>query len=308
MLKRGLRAVMATLCRFTDKRPKTTFATKGIFMGWSAVLLGYVNIKLAKPLWWQDDFRSWLAEHPLIVVGMLGWPLCTSFLMSWISDLFDGYRKYHTMTAESWHTFVKLLNDVVGEKTKRFGEFARKMPAGTKRAEAFMSITQPDSQIEHLVRNLRQLLVHLTGDHTLRVVLVPIEKDVPQPNPIFEPKNAVPPADLFGRDAKRTLFCKCAAARCAIVIPDIAQELGRKGKRRRYVASTISEDSYGSIMCQPLIHPYCNQVLFCLSVKSDHKEIITENFRQKHLFMVDSFAERVLLEASLGMIRKGAEE
>jgi hypothetical protein len=49
-------------------------------------------------------------------------------------------------------------------------------------------------------------------------------------------------------------------------------------------------------------------VLFCLSVKSDHKEIITENFRQKHLFMVDSFAERVLLEASLGMIRKGAEE
>ncbi len=298
---------MAALCHFADKRPKTTFAAKSVLLGWSAVVLGYVNIKLTKPLWWQDDLRGWLTDRPLVVVLMLVWPIGISFLMSWISDLFDAYRKYNTLTAESWHTFVKLLNDVVGEKTKRFGEFARRMAAGTKRSDAFVAITQPDSQIEHLVRNLRQLLVHLTGDHTVRVVLAPIENDVPQPDPIFEPKNVVPPADLFGRDAKRTLFCKCAAARRAMVIPDIAKELARKGKHRRYVASTIPEDNYGSIMCQPLVHPYCNRVLFCLSVKSDRKGCINDDFRSKHLFMIDSFAERILLEASLDMIRKGSE-
>jgi len=297
--------VMVALCGFADKRPKTTFAIKSLFMGWSAVLLGYVNIRLAKPLWGQDDLRLWLTNNPVIVVSMLAWPLGTSFLMSWISDLFDVFRKFNTLTAESWHTFVKLLNVVVGEKTKRFGEFVRCMPPGMTRSEAFISITQPDSQIEHLVRNLRQLLVLLSGDHSLRVVLAPIDNGVPKPDPIFEPKNAVPPADLFGKDAKRTLFCKCAASRHAIVLPDIANELERKGKKRRYVASSMSEDSFGSIMCQPLIHPYRNCVMFCLSVKSDRKGFVTEEFRKKYLFMIDSFAERILLEASLCMIRKG---
>lgn len=298
---------MASLCRFADKRPKTTFAIKSMFMGWSAIFLGYVSIRLEKPLMWQGDLRGWLADRPIIVGIMLAWPMGTSFLMSWVSDLFDAYRKYNTLTCESWHTFVKLLNDVVGEKTKRFGRFARNMAAGTKQADAFMSITQPDAQIEHLVRNLRQLLVILTGDHSLRVVLAPIDDGVPQLDPIFEPKNSVPPTDLFGRDARRTLFAKCAVERRAIVLPDIAAELKRKGKKRRYVASSIPEDNYGSIMCQPIVHPYCDRVLFCLSVKSERKGFINDDFRKRYLLMVDSFAERILLEASLGMIRNGVE-
>lgn len=306
-IKRWLRNIMAALCQFADNHRKLTFSVKSAFLGWPALLLGYVNIKLAKPLWWQDDLRDWLSDHPILVIVMLAWPLATAFLMSWISDLFDAYRAFKDLTSEAWHTFVKMLNDVVGEKTKRFGEFARNMPPGTKRADAFMAITKPDSQIEHLVRNLRQVLVLLTGDHTLRVVLAPIDNGVPQPNPVFEPKNAVPPADLFGRDAKKTLFCKCASAKRPIVIPDIAKELQRTAKKRRYIASALPDDNVGSIMCQPLIHPYCNRVLFCLSVKSDRRRFVTDDFRAKYLFMVDSFAERILLETSLTMIREGAE-
>lgn len=304
-LKRGLRAIVGGLSRFGDNHAKTTLALKSILIGWSAIVLGYVNLKLNKPLWLQDEIRAYLSDHWGFVGVMLSWPLVASLFVSWSSDVLAAFRDANEITSEAWYTVIKAINDVVGLKTKRFGQFARTM-RGMTRGAAFEEITQPDKQMEALMVNLHHVLVQLSGDKSLRLVLARMESDIPVAGYIFEPKDAVPPSDLFTKNAKKTLFHSCAVARNTIVIPDIGKELQRKGKQRRYVPSDVASDNEGSIMCHPLIHPYCNQVLYCLSVKSEYRNRVNADFYRKYLFIVESFAKRILLEASLDMIKKEA--
>ncbi len=305
IFKRALRFSLFCWTKFCERHRKTSVALKGIFIGWSAIILGYVNFKLSKPLWAQDEIKSFLADHYVLVLLLLTWPLVATFILNLTSELIEVYKAAKQLRHHEWFTFIQAINEVVGAKARRFGEYANSMPERPSGESVFATITQPLNQIAILVERLHTVLVMLTKDNSLKVVLARIdEKDMPVEFTVYEPKDEVPPKDLLVKNARRTLFHKCAALRQTIGIEDIAKELTKKGNKKRYAASDIPSDSHGSIICHPLIHPFCNRVLFCLSVKSNQSGYINETFREKYLYIIDSFAKRILLEASLEMMKK----
>ena len=109
----------------------------------------------------------------------------------------------------------------------------------------------------------------------------------------FYPMNLQPqvPQSFYG---KNTGFAEAARTRQVLVMHD----LGKEAKRlKRYVPST-SQDS-GSMICFPIeVQPLTGRptVPFVLSIKCDEPKAFKISKRERYIFLIQQFADRIRLE------------
>jgi len=232
------------------------------------------------------------------------WPLVGALVLNIMTEWVRGMAEVDN-NSDDLLALLTAVDDVEGKKMNRFGDFARKATADPSLASAaFLTITQPGKQIEHLIINFHHVLTRETGDNTLQIVLARMEQDVPAAWRCHMPNDVLLPANLLKDDAQRTLFAEAARTRKTQIIPDIESHLmkSRRGQSK-YVPIGNTDRDRGSIICKPLESPQLGRVLYVLSVKSDHPESISKKFERKHALTFKCLCTRLLLEAHLEVIR-----
>ena len=103
-------------------------------------------------------------------------------------------------------------------------------------------------------------------------------------------------------NAKRNGFAAAYDAGEMVIMPDLHQEIGR-GLQARYSALGRNPHCEGSAICVPLRLPHLNQTPYVLCIKCKRKNHFTEESRLRYTRLINSFAERILLEYCLDSIK-----
>lgn len=296
-----------------EKHRKTLIALKGFIVGTPTAILGYSTLKFGKMLPLQNEILNYFQEHPFILFIVIIWPIISSIVLSIITDWFERLIEPSKIKQLHLTALISALDNVVGKKMNRFGEYAKKMQNNNmKKEEIFEKITQPDIQIEHLILNLHNLISLLTNDQSIKIVLAEIKDSIPIEYKCFMPNDIIPPLNLTNGDAKNSFFHYCASERKTVFISDIEKHLNKnkntKRKANNYVPSRNSDDNIGSIICYPVIHEHLNKVIYVISFKSKVVNLFNEKFKKDHSFFVDEFIKRLTLEYSLFYLKNGAQQ
>ncbi|MDO9451661.1 MAG: hypothetical protein Q7J29_02255 [Stagnimonas sp.] len=293
---------------------KFAIAIKALIQGLPPALWAYALIKFSIALPFQQDAHDFFEAHKWLPLCVLIWPLVSTVLFEALADFTSALATSGDAGSAELLALVTAIDDIVGRKLNRFGEYARELRDGRKSKSVFADITQPQRQIEALVQSLWQMLSTLTQDRTLKVVLACMEKDLPVRWYCHFPNDALPSSDLLKAEAaKKTFFAHCSKDKRPVLIEDIAQYIelrrkkkakGKKNKQATYIVGNASTDSTGSIIAYPIINHHLSELPFVLSVKSD-TNTINAAFKEKHKFIVEAFIKRLVLEHNLLSIKNG---
>jgi hypothetical protein len=275
---------------------------KTVALLFSQVGLAYVAFNIGAPLPFQLPVRNWLVSHAYVIIILLAWAPIVQFLCAVVTKRIEVLRESDDLTQEDWISFAESLNEVVGQKTKRFTEYT--ISDGTTPAEVFRTITQPGEQIASLVFHLAGLMRILTGDTSLKMILANIENNVPTGWQSYMPLDKYPPMDWLSDNPAGTFFAYCARSGHPVSIANIAEEL-RKGRRSRYRPGEDPRENKGSIVCFPVKQPFASRVIYVLSIKSDNVDELDDEFIMRYEFIIDSYLKRIVLEANLDRLKKG---
>jgi hypothetical protein len=290
-----------------DYRCGIWLALGDTWIGLPALFFAYTILALPPAisfkLPWQDGFQPWI-RNPWFVVALFLWVPAMALLRVWINGGIEKLQKLGEFDRKQWIAILMALNEVVAGKAERFGEYAQFISPDTASGMIFQTITKPKEQIQLLSLQLQILIHSLMADDSLELVLVKIQNNKPiLPIAHFPKSRGVPSPDLFGADADRTLFAHCARRKRYIVIPDIADHLKQRISKITYLPSGNPGEDRGSIVSYPLLHDHLNTVQYALSIKSDKVRAIDEDFVTHYQLVLDSFFQRMLLEASLEHIQ-----
>ena len=209
-------------------------------------------------------------------------------------------------------TIFSAINEFVGQKLKRFGECARRIESTKskpKRAEVFDEITQPAAQIEQIITQIYLVVRNLTGDSTLKVVLVelPTGKELSTGATVvgYLPGDKPPSHDLTGNNWKESFFYAVACGKRSRHIADICKHM--KSKRERlFFPSSADNDDNGSIIGFPINNPFLGRNTHVLTIRSDSPNVVGEAFRKSFEKYLSYFFTRIHVEYNLKIIKDAA--
>jgi hypothetical protein len=305
-VKEAIFRAIAGCTSWHGRHPILLAVLRTLFVGGPALILSYAMINLAKDLPYQKELRAVLASRPIWVVVLVCWTLLSNTTIQILGGLLSSFRDRNFLKTYDLLALLRSVDRVVGLKLERFGDYCRNMPSVVAASRVFYDITQPEKQIDYLVKNLYTLLVSLTKDDTLKLVLARMENDTPIRWQSFMPDDVHPDDAILNGKQKKSLFSHCARRKEPLVIPDIGAHLKGKPATYQYLPSDLPGENQGSIVCYPLRHDHTGKVVFALSLKSDRVNFIGHNFERKYTPIVKEFIKRINLEHSLELIKARA--
>lgn len=305
-LKNWLIAILSKCKQAQEKHPVYFGVFKVLFIGIPALIFSYSTVKFQQPLPYQVELQAYLSSEPSRVVALLSWSVIGAMLIQITDGVINMFNDRYILQTYELTAFVSAVNRIVGSKLGRFEKYSKTLSAAHKITDgkAFQDITQPDSQIENIIRNLFMLFAALTKDDTLHIVLAKIESGAPVSWVKFMPDDKYPDNVILQRDRDKCLFSHCARKKQIIVIPDIEKHLTSESKAKKLFVPTEPDSSnIGSIICYPIINEQTGVVIAALSLKSDKPFVFHEYFDKKYSYMVTSFIKRIRLEMALQTIK-----
>lgn len=294
-------------CKQAQERHPIYFGIfKVLFIGAPALIFSYATVKFQDPLPYQAELQTFLSSEPSRVVILLSWSVIGAMLIQIADGLVRTFTDRYVLQAYDLAVFMSAVDRIVGSKLGRFEKYTKSVheSTGITCSKAFQDITQPDSQIENIVRNLFMLFVTLTKDDTLNIVLAKIANRVPVAWIKFMPDDKYPDNAILQREPERCLFSQCARKKHCIVIPDIEKHLRDVPKAKQlFVPTEPNNSNAGSIICYPIINDQTGDVIAALSIKSHKPYVINDYFDKKYDYMITSFIKRIRLEMALQTIK-----
>lgn len=282
---------------------KKTFALEGFLVAIGPAIFIYADSNFNLPF--KQEMKGILEKWYWSAALLLVWPALVSFIFSsltdWLKDLSDSDKSGERELS----ALLSGINNVVGEKLNRFREYA-KHPTG----DTFNTITQPNKQLESIIKNLHSTLDYLTNDKSLEVVLAKVEAGAPSEWIAFMPSDKRPDDELL-EEAKssKTFFAHAAKNKHKpSLIPDIEAHLDEPIPKRRYLPLGDGTDGVdvGSIICYPIHCTFFKEVPYCLAIKSKKPNFIDKRFDKKYSKIVKDFEKRILVEYALMKIKERA--
>jgi len=266
-----------------------------------SVFLAYRTSPVGAGLPNQVVIQSWLVRNTVVVLFMIAWPFLTQIIEKLYCWRLDIVKASDDLSHDDWMFFAVAINNVVGQKSKRFADFI--VTPDTSTGDIFLEITQPGIQITSLISGLYAFIQNVTRDKTLKIVLAVIDNNKPVDWRVYLPMDKVPSKTLL-EQADQTLFAYCACNREKVAVPDIAKELRREDSR--YALGANPRDMKGSILCYPIEHSYKdNRVIYALSIKSEKVNVFNDDFITRYDYIIDSFITRLVLETNLNDLKVG---
>lgn len=306
-LKNWLIAALSKCKQAQEKHPVYSGVFKVLFIGLPALILSYSTVKFQQPLPYQMELQDYLSSQPSRVVVLLSWSVIGAMLIQITDGVINMFNDRYILQTYELTAFVSAVDRIVGSKLGRFEKYSTKTLSEVHSitdSKAFQDITQPDSQIENIIRNLFMLFVTLTKDDSLHIVLAKMESGAPVSWIKFMPDDKFPDNSILQRDRDKCLFSHCARKKQAIVIPDIEKHLATESKKF-FVPTEPNSSNAGSIICYPIINEQTGVVMAALSLKSNKPFVFHDYFDKKYSYMITSFIKRIRLEMALQTIKGG---
>lgn len=257
--------------------------------------------------WFSDPWKA----VPLIVA---------SGLISIFFDLYETLGEYvrDKQTDHVPNVFLTKtlagLNSIVGMKLDRLGRSAKAV-RGDKldRAKLLDDCTQPEQQIEEIVKQIWLVMTSLTESPNLEIVLVSTNRNGPLSYAGYMPQAKKPKDELLS--ANDSFFAHVARTGVFQCIEDIARHVQRQErltntarKNTKFVPFHVldSDSESGSICGFPVHDSHLNAIAFVLTIKHEQPGVVTKSFRKKYGPLLDNFFMRILLENNLMRIKSHA--
>ncbi len=303
-LKNWLIAALSKCKQAQERHPVYFGVFKVLFIGMPVLIFSYSTVKFQQPLPYQVELQDYLSSQPSRVVVLLSWSVIGAVLIQVTDGIINMFNDRYILQTYELAAFVSAVDRIVGSKLGRFEKYSKTLSEEHNITDsmAFQDITQPDSQIENIIRNLFMLFATLSKDDTLHIVLVKMESGAPVSWIKFMPDDKFPDNSILQRDRDKCLFSHCARKKQAIVIPDIEKHLATVSKKL-FVPTEPNSSNVGSIICYPIINEQTGVVMAALSLKSNKPFVFHDYFDKKYGYMIISFIKRIRLEMALQTIK-----
>ena len=303
--KRWIRRQWRGLCRWAvSSSAWSRFAFQGVF---NVAVPGLLSENLGFREAVQKAVPSPLQSLvPFFLIGAL---FIWAATWRWVSSKMRLEAARGKLNGEDLEVLRSLIKDIVLFKSARFGQFVRNNAVQIlQRQQAAQNhlrqITRPEDQIFFIGDKIRlafQLGLKRRGGPEVQPRVRIFEMD-----DSGRPKRCVAwapdaPGTNIEELQEHSLINYCHARRGVVVIEDIEAELASATPR---FARTNSGPDVGSILAYPVRYGYTNTVPFVITVAADEPDSLLEEDTPLYKWIVDEFAERIVLEHSLYLIRE----
>ena len=207
---------------------------------------------------------------------------------------------------ESLLTLIAALDGVVGAKLNRFADYFRNR-SGLNKEMAFCAITQPEKQIEELIRGVCEFFnaaQPVKQRQLIRVVLAVLEKGEVTALPIFFPQDEAVRATVEELNKPRSAIQLSAKSKKILIIDDVAKEVKKPESKRRYAVAESEEDHRGSLLCYPVVFNHTREVPFVISIHCEKEGFFKHDQAELYALCLQRFAIRLCLEYSLQQLKE----
>ena len=278
-----------------------------------AVVLAFCN---------NQDLKAWLEENVSIAhrgLSLLGgwlvlaaavWPFLVTLVFFYVDRARDAR---HAPDQRGLLTLFDTIEDVVGEKRERFAqklqEFREKKSPGTKLdgAAVFLSITQPRQQIDSIIEGVLLFFkgIQSRKDTSLRVSLIEVKNRHPVDFLCFFPRDKGPRSAIKDLDNPNSAAARAIKAGGIVVIEDIKSAANKDQFR---VTDPSRAEEEGSMICYPVLDRSNRAVVLLVCLCSDVPRYFLGRSRKMYGWVFSKFANRLLLEYNLSVLKKLVEE
>ncbi len=274
-------------------------------------LLSY-SFEAPKPEW-HETVKSWFQVHSYTLLSIAVLPPILALTFDLAIKRGMTLDRSKDIGSANVVTVLSAINQFVGQKLQRFGDFARRIKSSASRptkAEIFAEITQPDYQIQQIITQLYFVVRKLTNDETIKVVLVELASDDGAKNheyACYLPGDRTPSLDLIGAKWNDSFFNLVAKGDHPRLIADIHKHLRkRQSKNQKFFPASSENTDQGSIVGFPIFNPFLQRNTHVLTLRSDTPETLGEDFKRAHRKYLEFFFTRIHLEYNLKFIKNAA--
>lgn len=210
------------------------------------------------------------------------------------------------LSVDGLNYLMETIEDIVARKYKRFYK-AIKNP-DLSRDQLFDEITQPQIQIEELVRGISHFFNIIRSEpnkHALiRVTMVGVQNNAVSEILLHFPQDEAPRADISVLRNSQSAFSRALQDKRMIIIPDIAKELKKAPNKRRFAESPVMEDNLGSLICYPIRCRCSSEVPYVIAIHCEEPKYFSETFKELYEHTLARFETRINVEHNLFLLKE----
>ncbi|SFU07517.1 hypothetical protein SAMN04487870_3382 [Pseudoalteromonas sp. DSM 26666] len=214
------------------------------------------------------------------------------------------------LEADDLIALIKAIDIVVGDKTKRMGNEAKKIINMTNACSktTFNQITRPDQQIPLLIAGLRSVFEYMDEQQaTFRVGLIRVINKKPDEWFSFDPASLPPRTPANKLSAPSSTVSHAIKSKSIVVIENIQKELEKKAKSdRRFMKGNIQDNENGSQLSYPIIHPATGEVEYVITIAANREDSLKDKYKELYSWIINHFAVRIAMEHSLLLMKEKA--
>lgn len=259
--------------------------------------------------------RDWLSLHPLITATALVWPLTLiplTYLGTWLKK---SFAQIDDLTTKEYGLVLRAINEASGHRLKRLGKLEDELQRSPEKHAAhdfFAEVVNPEEQIVELLWGV-YIVFQLEIDtaypgerHLLRIALARMRNKRFEDFVSWLPESRRPSSSEEELGRKECALSCAAETKQIVIVSDIAKELRKKHRHRRFTKGSAGSSGEGSIIAYPIIGSR-GDVPYVLSIRSDKTKHFKQSMKPRYRILLDPFSIRLAIEHSLTVIREHQE-
>ena len=273
------------------------------------LLVGGPTALLASSIY-IPKFKGWYDLHPYItaisalwfIPGSVASQVIKKRIASKPKDLGEGIN-------DAVLSLFEAIDNVVGVKSNRFAEATKKFQQNARGGNGsviFQEITQPDLQIQELVHAVYYFWGMLNHDRDInfRVALARMGRKYIEEFVCFDPQDKPIRGEIRDYQVDECGFSRAKKYKKIIIIPNIAKNLKKNAKHKKYYVVVEGSDKNGSMIVYPIHHHGLNDIVYCLSVYCNRANYFVDDNHESYKNIFEKFSKRIILEHSLKMLKE----
>lgn len=243
----------------------------------------------------------------VIISGLYG------VLLSTLNKKCDNLEKEHNDLKAKYDIALVVLQkieSVVVEKRKRFADIAKRYvnTPGTQQPRhkrIFEDITHPDKQIELLIEALRDCLIAIYPNETIKVALMRVVNSNIEDWVCHSPYDTRPRTSINQLKDPNSTFSKCIKENKIIIVANTQNEIQKPpGADIMYIQGQSDPSEKWCQVCAPIHSINSNGIIFIISIAIKRENVIVPENVAYLEWILSFFKTRLALEHSLDQLKK----
>lgn len=254
----------------------------------------------------RKDFApidDWFSRHNIVLFSCFFWPALSVIFIRWCKEMGKKLEDKPISDKRALMTLFHLIDNVVGNKSERFANFAATYKPNGK--DVFLEITKPELQIDLLIKAVYSFFesIKTSEDDEVRVCLVEMGPKHAKSFMFYEPKDQDPAEDIKAYQNDRCGFTVAKQNKNLLIIEDIQKELKKRRTFDRRYIEVKGDPNSGSIIIFPIRHRGLKEISYCISIYNSQPNYFKKSYREFYNKIMRVFAKRIELEHSLKLIK-----